>query len=208
MRPAKVPKALGAQALSRQSHLLETARKLFVERGFHQTGIAQISAASDIAVGQIYRDFSSKEEIIEAICQRDVEAWLEEGVLSDAVADRDLGAIRRWLERFGSRDKPDDRYQLVAEIIAEAGRNVRVAEIYRRVDDRVRHSLTAALVALMPEHTPTERVDAAAEHILRLGAGAACRRIAHPQQCTARVEGWADTAIFDDLDQWLRTLGQ
>jgi AcrR family transcriptional regulator len=207
MRSARSPRALGSRALSRRSHLLETSRRLFVEQGFHQTGIAQIATASDIAVGQIYRDFESKEAIIEAICQSDVEAWLEESALADAVANQDLDAIRRWLERFGSRDQPEDRYRLVAEIIAEAGRNARVAEIYRRVDDRVRHSLTAALAALVPENTPTELVSAAAEHILRLGAGAACRRIAHPQQCTARPDQWADTPIFDDLDQWLCTLG-
>ena len=43
----------------RRSHLLETARQLFAERGFHQTGMAQIAAASGIKVGQIYRDFES-----------------------------------------------------------------------------------------------------------------------------------------------------
>src|SRR3546814_20257382 len=102
----------------------------------------------------MYRNFKNKEAILAAICEADVEAWLEEKALADAVAARDLKAIRAWLERFGTRSQPEDRCRLVSEIIAEAGRNTRVADIYRQVDARVRKSLSAALEALAPEgHT-------------------------------------------------------
>ncbi|WP_443018235.1 helix-turn-helix domain-containing protein [Sphingobium sp. TKS] len=45
---------------------MATTRDLFVKRGFHQTGMAQIASSSGIAVGQIYRDFANKEAIIAA----------------------------------------------------------------------------------------------------------------------------------------------
>ncbi|RZM06398.1 MAG: TetR/AcrR family transcriptional regulator, partial [Sphingomonas sp.] len=37
------------------------ARRLFVEHGFHSTGIALIAKESGVAVQQLYRDFPSKE---------------------------------------------------------------------------------------------------------------------------------------------------
>ena len=204
MHPAKAPRQLGERARARRSHLLEIARTLFIEQGFHQTGTAQIATASGIAVGQMYRDFENKEAIIAAICEADVEAWLEERTLADAVAARDLEAIRAWLGRFGTRKQPEDRCRLLAEIIAEAGRNPRVADIYRQVDARVRNSLSAALTALAPEGTSSNQVAAVAEYILTLGAGGVCRRIAHPQQCAEQIDRFIDAAIFSDLEHLLK----
>jgi AcrR family transcriptional regulator len=204
MHTAKAPRHLGERARARRSHLLEVARTLFIKHGFHQTGIAQIAAASGIAVGQMYRDFENKEAIIAAICESDVEAWLEEKTLANAVAARDLKAIQAWLERFGTRNQPEDRWRLVAEIIAEAGRNPRVAEIYRHVDARVRRSLSAALGALAPEGTSPNHVAAVAEYILTLGAGGICRRIAHPLQCAEQIDHFIDAVIFRDLEHLLQ----
>jgi AcrR family transcriptional regulator len=204
MQPAKSPRALGKRALSRRSHVLETARRLFIEQGFHQTGIAQIATASGIAVGQIYRDFESKEEIIEAICQSDIESWLEEGALAEAVAAKDRDAIKRWLERSSAPVQFDDRCQLIAEIVAEAGRNPRVAEIYRQIDNRVRQSLSAALAALTQSGASTENIEVMAEHILRLGAGAVCRRITYPQHRDRQINDPVEKAIFNDLEQLLQ----
>lgn len=199
MHPAKATRQVGERARLRRDHLLQVARALFIKQGFHQTGIAQIATVSGIAVGQMYRDFENKEAIIEAICEADVEAWLEESALADAVARRDLGAIRTWLERFGTRCQPEDMCCLVAEIIAEAGRNPRVADIYRRVDARVRQSLSAALAALATDGTSPEHVAAVAEYILTFGAGGVYRRIVHPQQCAEQIDRFVDAALFNDL---------
>jgi AcrR family transcriptional regulator len=188
--------------------VLETARSLFIEQGFHQTGIAQIAIASGIAVGQIYRDFESKEEIIEAICQSDIESWLEEGALADAVAAKDRDAFKRWLERSSAPVEFDDRCRLIAEIVAEAGRNPRVAEIYRQVDNRVRQNLSSALAAMSQSCASTENIEVMAEHILRLRAGAVCRRITDPQHRGRQINDAVERAIFDDLEQLLQKVDQ
>lgn len=161
----------------RRRHLLDVARRLFVKQGFHQTGVAQIASESGIKVGQIYRDFQSKEEVIAAICEMDVAAWLEEDVLATAVAAQDLPAIRTWLTRFNQPDDTEE-YRLVAEIMAEAGRNARIAESYRALDNRVRSSVVAALAAIAPGQTDPEVIEALAELVLTLGVGRASRRIA------------------------------
>ncbi|MGH6745394.1 TetR family transcriptional regulator [Novosphingobium sp. PhB57] len=139
-----------ARSVARREHLLDTARKLFVEQGFHRTGMAQIALASGIKVGQIYRDFENKEAIIAAICEINLLAWLEEDKLEAAVAARDTAAIRAWIERF-CLDEPtlEDR-RLMAELLAEVGRNPIIAAINQKTDDRVRLRLDEALESLLP----------------------------------------------------------
>src|SRR3546814_9318316 len=86
--------------LARRQHILATTRDLFVKRGVHQTGMAQIASSSGIAVGQIYRDFANKEAIIAAICEADLAEWLEEETLETAVAVGDREGILAWIERI------------------------------------------------------------------------------------------------------------
>jgi AcrR family transcriptional regulator len=196
--------ASGSRADARRRHLLDVARSLFVEQGFHQTGIAQIATVSGIKVGQIYRDFESKEAIIAAICESDVTGWLEEDVLSRAVSAEDLGAIRAWLTRFGSQAETAHDFRLMTEIMAEAGRNPRVAEIYRTLDGRVHTSLSAALAALVPG-AGTDQIEYLTELILTLGAGTACRWIVHGQTSSKTVDCIIDRVLNNEMDSLART---
>ncbi|UYY58197.1 TetR/AcrR family transcriptional regulator [Sphingomonas sp. S2-65] len=164
------------RAETRREHLLETARTLFIEHGFHQTGMAQIAAASGIKVGQIYRDFHSKEDIIAAICERDVSEWLEEEILAAAVAAGDLRAVRDWMDRFLSCDEPVEECRLMSEIVAEVGRNVRIAEFNRSIDVRIRTSLSAALRAIASREDCEEDRECLIDLILALGIGVMMRR--------------------------------
>jgi AcrR family transcriptional regulator len=168
------------RAEARREHLLETARGLFIEHGFHQTGVAQIAAASGIKVGQIYRDFHSKEAIIAAICERDVAEWLDEAHLNAAVAAGDHAAVRAWMDRFLSCDEPVEECRLMSEIVAEAGRNARIAELNRSVDARIRESLAAALAAITPNAVDLEKREALVDLILALGIGIMMRRAFDP----------------------------
>ncbi len=145
------------RSAARRRHLLETARTLFVEKGFHQTGVAQIANASGIAVGQIYRDFANKEAIIVAICEADLAGWLEEDVLEAAVTAGDSAAIRAWIERIATDEPTRDDRRLMCDLLAEVGRNPIIAEMNRQVDIRLRTSLEAALVSLAPAASPEQR---------------------------------------------------
>lgn len=197
------PGARGAKAESRRRHLLDVARVLFVDQGFHQTGIAQIATRSGIRVGQIYRDFESKEAIIAAICEEDMSAWLEEDVLSAAVGARDLAAIRRWISRFGEQDGSVEECRMMTEIMAEAGRNPRVAEIFRSLHARLRACLSQAIAALAPG---MRRGDVAAlvELILVMGSGTMSLRVLDPEG--ADLAGRIIPRLLDrELDALART---
>lgn len=51
----------------RRREILDTARKLFVTKGYEQTSVNDILKIVDIAKGTFYYYFSSKEEVLEAI---------------------------------------------------------------------------------------------------------------------------------------------
>lgn len=174
------------------------ARRLFVQQGFHQTGVAQIAAESEIKVGQIYRDFESKEAIIAAICESDVAAWLEEDVLTAAVQQNDVPAIRAWLARF-NQAKDSEGHSLLAEILAEAGRNERVAASYRDLDNRILSSLSAALVAIAPADTERSAVEALAELIMTFGVGLASRRIVHGEAGSREASRLMDRFLTSEI---------
>ncbi|VVB69848.1 HTH-type transcriptional regulator BetI [uncultured archaeon] len=63
----------------RRQELIDTAERLFMERGYEQTAVSDIVREVEVAQGTFYYYFSSKEEILEAIIEKDIAA-LEENV--------------------------------------------------------------------------------------------------------------------------------
>jgi AcrR family transcriptional regulator len=62
--------ARARQADQRRSELIETALRLFAERGFRATTIADIASATGTAHGLVYHYFGSKDELLEAVLDR------------------------------------------------------------------------------------------------------------------------------------------
>lgn len=166
-----------SRADERRRHLTDVARKLFTENGFHSTGVAQIAAASGIRVGQIYRDFSGKEDIVAAIVAEDVSSFLDEEGLAAAMAAGDSSAIRDWIDRFVRFDKSDDKCRLASEIAAEAARNERIAAIQRDIDAKLQRLLGAAFEALAPGADRVDERAGTVSLILALGKGVMYRRL-------------------------------
>lgn len=193
-----------SRAEVRRAHLLETARALFIEHGFHRTGVAQIASASGIKVGQIYRDFSSKEDVIAAICERDVVDWLGEDILARAVANGDQAAVREWMNRFLQNDEPVEECRLMNEIVAEAGRSPRIAELNRSIDQRIRARLSAALAALTGRADRGDERERLADFILALGLGIMTRRAFDPELNVQAMYDYASMVV----DQRIRELAE
>jgi AcrR family transcriptional regulator len=53
-----------------RARIIETAEALFRRLGFAKTAVADIAAELDMSPANVYRFFSSKNAIVEAICQR------------------------------------------------------------------------------------------------------------------------------------------
>lgn len=185
----------------RREHILNVARTLFAERGFHSTGVAQIATASGIAIGQIYRDFQSKEDIIAAIVERDVEEFLGEDALGCAIARGNRVAVRQWIERLIIIDESNQDCRLMCEIMAEMGRNDRIAGINREVERRVRVSIGAALRALAGEAIVPSAVERLTDLVMLLSIGLVCRQIADPALDIVTLSGTLSRIVDEELAQ-------
>jgi len=59
-----------AARAARQEEILDAARRVFAERGFKGTTIADVAEAAGIALGTIYLYFKSKDDLLAALSQR------------------------------------------------------------------------------------------------------------------------------------------
>jgi len=164
----------------RRRKLIETARKLFIENGFHATGIAQIAQQSGIAVGQIYRDFSSKEEIVAGLVREDCARFMTIDVLNEAIRHRDARAVHAWLLHFVEADDDIEGDRLFAEIVAESARNERIASIFTTLQDELRGNMLAALALLAPGDDNTAQRVVVADSIMTMSLGLLHHRLFRP----------------------------
>lgn len=168
---------LPSRADARREKLIEVARALFAQNGFHSTGIAELARQSGIAVGQIYRDFASKEDIVAEIVKRDCALFLSAETLRIAIAANDIAGVRGWIDDIVETDESEDNNALFAEIIAESSRNARIAEIFETVHTDVRENMLAALAVVLPESVSAERRATLADTILTLSLGVLHHRL-------------------------------
>lgn len=158
------------KADARRAKVVQAARELFVEQGFHATGIARIAQASGVLVGQIYRDFANKEAIVAALVGQEIDRCLRPNELFAARETGDRDAVRTWLRGYLSgAEVPDVR--MVMEIMAESARNDRIAEVFRGVDSLLRAQLSAALSDLAPPEADPGRIACLADAVRIMGGG-------------------------------------
>lgn len=117
-----------ARAQAQRARILEAARKCFSEQGFHGAGMSAIAREAGMSQGLIYRYFTNKAAIIQAITeeQRSRRADDLSAIATfDDLVDRLVDKLRRW--RDGSAE--DDTFDpaLFLEITAEASRDPEVA---------------------------------------------------------------------------------
>lgn len=164
--------------------------------------MAQIACDSGVKVGQLYRDFACKEDIIAALVEPDVGVFLDERALALAVDAGDFAMVRNWIRRFMEDDSSlDDDFALMAETISEATRNPRVAAIVHRVDARVRNSILTALAVLAPGEGKAPQRQHFADFILAIGHGVWFRRISDPNVDHIGLSGYVGGLIDSELQR-------
>lgn len=80
----------------RRGEILDTAEKLFADRGYANTTINDILAVIDIAKGTFYYYYKSKEEVMDAIITRSIAALIDE---ARSVADDEHLSVNEKLFR-------------------------------------------------------------------------------------------------------------
>jgi AcrR family transcriptional regulator len=117
-----------AQGEAPAERIVKAARRLFGAKGFHATTTAELAAEASVSMGQIYRHFASKDDIVLAIVEENARARIAEmHTIFDAVARGEL-TVRVVIREIANIAMQDDDGGLLFEILAEAWRNPSVAE--------------------------------------------------------------------------------
>ncbi|GAA2591736.1 hypothetical protein GCM10010435_83080 [Winogradskya consettensis] len=133
-----MPRVSQAHLDARRLQIVDAARARFASHGFARTSMADIVAESGLSNGAIYRYFTSKDEIVVAVCEQGTEA-LPNALTTEAVAG--------FLEHVRVRARDTDHARLVAQIYAEAAVSPQLAVIVRQQLAAGR----AAIAELVPE---------------------------------------------------------
>ena len=172
------------RAEQRRQIVKRAARRLFVENGFHGTGIALIARESGVAVQQLYRDFPAKEDIIAAIAEEDCRKFADLDALDTALAARSRDGVREWLTSATRReDEEGDR--LFLEIAAEASRNDRIREIFLGVRRMMFDNISRAFAGLTGSTSVTAEHRLLAEAFMMISVGSVFTRIVGAELATS-----------------------
>ena len=78
MQPLTAPRSLKEkQRQEREALILQAAEAVLLEKGYHEMSIDEIAARVGIAKGTVYLHFSSKEELVLALVERDMQKLLD-----------------------------------------------------------------------------------------------------------------------------------
>lgn len=142
-----------------RDRIINAARQLFGEKGFHSTTTAELASAASVSTGQIYRHFHAKSDIVLAIVEHSVhERVAQMNAVFDSVEDGALsifGALKSIIEIALAADNISLSY----EITAEALRNPQVAD---RLENLINfhHDGVRRLAMLARPDIPSDELDA------------------------------------------------
>ena len=78
MQPITAPRSLKEkQRQEREALILKAAEDVLMEKGYHETSVDEIAARVGIAKGTVYLHFPSKEDLVVAIFERDMQQLLQ-----------------------------------------------------------------------------------------------------------------------------------
>lgn len=171
-----------------KARIMAAARDLFASHGFHQTSVAQLAESAQVSVGQIYRLFKGKEELIEALVKDDSDEWIDAMAALRIRADDGELTIEQifgeaLMHNVGAKDEA-----LSFDILAESFRNPAVGETVAALCGRFRAILREFACIANPDLSG-EALDAAEEMILACMFGLGHRSLSRPKlsaEITAR----------------------
>lgn len=162
-----------ARGPDRRAEILDTARRLFAERGFHATSMRDLCAALGMSAGNLYHWFPSKQAIIAAFVEADsAETAARFAVLSaatdlrGALAEQVLGDVALTSE---------EEVRLILEVYAAALRDPALAPLVRDAEAAARTQLAELL-----QRAGVPDPDARAVLVIALIDGLISRRALEP----------------------------
>jgi len=126
-----VPKVSEAYLEARRNEILDAALAAFARHGFQEATIQDIAKEAGLSHGAIYRYFTSKDDIIEAVASHRRQSRDERFARAERGAEPGeelLGVLRNYILMHG-RPEHEDHARLRLEVLRAAVRNPRVLAV-------------------------------------------------------------------------------
>ncbi len=131
----------------KKAEILAAAQACFVRKGFHNTTMQDICRQASMSIGNIYRYYESKELIIEAFANEELQ-WMTTAISDVPSSPNMLQAIVDTAYWTATTLMEEEQSELIAELYAESGRNPRINAIYSRFNKRLGEEICATLKEL------------------------------------------------------------
>jgi AcrR family transcriptional regulator len=171
------------RAASRRKQVLEAAAACFRRSGFHGARMSEISKAAGMSAGHIYNYFDSKDAIIIAFVEEDMERVSTMISSLDTQADPLQALIDEVPLRVRENLDPN-HWMLPLEIFAESSRNPRIAAVAQDADRRARVEFRAILRKGREAHglpADDKDIDGRMETIISMFQGLQLRALHNPE---------------------------
>jgi TetR/AcrR family transcriptional regulator, repressor for uid operon len=131
----------------RRAQILRAAGICFVEKGFHQSSVAEIARTAEISMGLLYRYFPNKEAIVHAFAEQD-RMMLAQALNELARCQHLHAGVEVFIERvfaamYGSAD-----LRIASEVLAECGRNLALLASVQNEDALINDAVSQTLKTL------------------------------------------------------------
>jgi AcrR family transcriptional regulator len=145
-----MPKLKPATQAARRENILDAAQACFARAGFHRTTIEDICRQAAISPGALYVYFDSKEALIEGLCERDRDLFVQRFKVLEGTDDllAALAAIAQ--QYFIEEERTIGLVRL--EMALEATRNPRIAAIHLSMDRFVAENFERLFSQLRATH--------------------------------------------------------
>src|SRR3546814_831172 len=139
-----------------RERIIKAARKLFDAKGFHTTTTAELAAEAAVSIGQIYRLFENKDDVVLALVEENTQARVAEmQAIFDAV-QRGQHSVFEASKAIANISSVKSNGGLSFEILAEAYRNFPVAERLTALVDYYRSGVRQLAALTRPDVTAGE----------------------------------------------------
>lgn len=132
-RISKTPQSPTQKADKKRVEVLRAAAKCFRKHGFHQTSMQQICTETGLGPGAVYRYFTGKEAIIEAMVE-DERRQARAIMLQMRDAESLPQALNATTRLFAERYRAGGDASLMTEVYAEGMRSKRIGAVLRKIE--------------------------------------------------------------------------
>lgn len=133
----------------RRAEIVDAAERCVKAQGLHQLKLRDVARESGKSLGNLYNYFQNKEAIVEALVERQTQAFLE--MLRENESDKEL-RTRLCIERVVDAYLDPESVRISIFIASEALVNPRVREIKLKADQRLRNYLLEHIAGDMREN--------------------------------------------------------